>query len=82
MLRIAIPVSPAIVLDAFGSPFLKLRQSRPGGSGIRFGFSACGAGCCVVDEEDEDKNVRIANLEKSLLRQEQMVLDLRRRLKE
>ena len=33
-----------------------------------------------MEEEDEDKNLRISSLEKELVRQEQLVLDLKRRM--
>ena len=33
-----------------------------------------------MEEEDEDKNLRISSLEQELVRQEQLVLDLKRRM--
>ena len=33
-----------------------------------------------MEEEDEDKSLRISSLEKELVRQEQLVLDLKRRM--
>ena len=32
------------------------------------------------DDDDEDKDARISSLEKSLMKQEQLVMDLRRRI--
>ena len=33
-----------------------------------------------ADDDDEDKDARISSLEKSLMKQEQLVMDLRRRI--